>query len=73
MISYDNYDKILAGKKSSKNLNGAANPVSQFKDDNMSVKSEEARRYIINRDKMVFGSLSQRDPEYLRNKEINKS
>lgn len=59
VIKVVQYDKILAKKSSKTNLNNQG--IIKQPSDNMSVKSEEARKYIINRDKMVFGSLSQRE------------
>ena len=70
-----NYDDILKTQKSSKAL-----PIEHFSkshnikiDDVLSHKSEDIRRTSINRDNMIFGSVSQRDVPNSKHDKMNHS
>jgi len=82
-VHYENYTNILKTKKSSlpsavnkpnamPNTGIVTSKSQQDKLESHSIKSEEAHAAIQNRDRMIFSSLTQRDPEG-RSKEMNKS
>jgi len=55
-------------------VNGAVMSKSQQENvDKLSLKSEDHRRHTLNRDAMIFGSVSHRDHEVAQKEQMNRS
>ena len=75
MINYNNdgYENILKPKLSSLAQVQTVSKSLQEHIEALSLKSEDAGRFTINREQMIFGSMSHRDFEAVKYEKMNHS